>query len=203
MSALIPPLVIGMVMLLNGWAGRIRQDSFFEELPKTFASSQKGAAIGGTRDLALVAAGMRKLASDFAMIDTLIYYGTHETEEHGSQHYLDLYPLSKRVLALDPFFRYSVLYASGALAFNESREREAVDLLQEALKKDSGYWSYSLLLSSIVYKKASDYVRVVESLEPVAGSPNAPTMLKNILVNFYLRVGQKEKARQLLKIILA
>ncbi|MBI4063700.1 MAG: hypothetical protein HY401_05290 [Elusimicrobia bacterium] len=191
--------------LINGWFAAFAPADSPEELPQAFAASR--GAVGGTRDLVLVGLGLRRLACDMAMLDLLIYYGTQEESQEdwhqaagrgrATRFYPDLLPLTRRIIGLDPYFRYAVLYGAGALAFNENRYGEAVFLLQEALKRDPGYWPYSLNLSAIAYKNRKNFPELIYFLEKVYPLPECPTMLKNILANIYLRAGQKEKARSI------
>ncbi|MBI4667722.1 MAG: tetratricopeptide repeat protein [Elusimicrobia bacterium] len=207
------PAAVVLILLVNAWAGHLKPERFPEELPKAFAATR--GYVGGSRDLVLVGLGLRRMAADFAMMDMLIYYGTYEeTPEQGhdisdagwvrgrdpdSLMYQDILPLTKRVIGLDPFFRYAVLYGAGVLAFNEGRYAQAVELLNEALKRDPQYWPYNLNLSAIAYKKAGDFPKVVSFLEQIYPLPECPTMLKNILANIYLKIGRKAKAVEIFK----
>ncbi|MBI4369845.1 MAG: hypothetical protein HY547_06420 [Elusimicrobia bacterium] len=213
--------VIVAIVATNYLVALYFPERYPEKLPQAFATSRGSA--GGTRDLILVGLGLRRLASDIAMIDLLVYYGTHEHAGHetggrfagdpsltgrappgvlrrraaGSEilgSYIDLLPLARRILGLDPYFRYATLYAAGALAFNEDRTRQAVDLLNEARLRDQKYWPYTLTLSSIAYKKINDFPELVRSLEPLIELPECPSMLKNISANIYWKIGRREDA---------
>jgi len=156
-------------------------------------------------DLAFLGLGMRRQAADFHFIRLLQYYGTSEgpeEEEHhheGHHHgeggvYPEIYPRTLRMLELDPYFRYGVLYAAGALAFNLNRPEEAVALLHRALEHDPQAWRYQLYIAAIAYKKDREYGRLVEVLEPALSDPDCPAMLKAIVAGIYQKLGKKERA---------
>ena len=195
-------MATGAILALNVLTVRVIFERYAEELPRAFRASS--GSLGGTRDLVLVALGLRGVAADMAMVDLLIYYGSHDEAadnwraisgwDKDTGVYRDLLPLARRILGINPFFRYAILYASTALAFNESRDEEAVRLLKEALVQDPRYWAYSLNLSAIAYKKTKNYPELLKLLEQVYAYPECPTMLKNILGNIYLKTGQIGKA---------
>ncbi|MBI2070733.1 MAG: hypothetical protein HYT79_09035 [Elusimicrobia bacterium] len=194
--------VIAFIFGLNGLIAHWHPERFPEELPRAFEATR--GFVGGTRDLVLVGFGLRRLAADLAMLDLLIYYGSPDETAGDWDHasgfgrdtnmYRDLLPMTKRMIGLDPFFRHGVLYGAGALAFNEGRFQQAVEILKSALKRDPDYWPYSLNLSAIAYKKTRDFPEIIRFLETVYPLPECPTMLKNILANTYIKTGQINKA---------
>lgn len=202
-KAFLAPLAA--LLLMNGAIVTYKEDRYFENLPKAFAAGS--GQIGGTRDLVLAGLGLRALAASLAFLDMLAYYGSNPAgHEHadaweavsgfGSDtgFYLDIFVLGRRIIGLDPFFRYAVLYAANALAFNEGRNDQAVALIREAMIKDPRYWPYSLNLSAIAYKKTGDFAKLVELLESIAGYPECPDMLKNILGNIYIKMQRYPQA---------
>lgn len=201
MIAKIAP-ALAAIMALNAVSGKLIPQRYPEGLPRAFQA--ESGTVGGTRDLVLTSVGLRSLAANLAMVDLLIYYGSHGAEsedwhfksgfDQETGMYQDLFPLARRILGINPFFRYAILYASTALAFNEARDGQSVSLLKEALAQDLKYWPYTLNLSAIAYKKTKNYPELVRLLEEVYVYPECPTMLKNILGNIYLKTGKVNQA---------
>lgn len=101
----------------------------------------------------------------------------------GAFPYLNLYAL--RAGQLDPFFHYIYLFAGGALAFNLSRDDQALDVLAEGVRNDPTFWRYRLYIGAIGFSKARDVRRAVPLLEEAMKYEDCPTLLKNILGNIY------------------
>lgn len=179
------------------------------------------AAEDAVTSASLVSAGMRRLAADLAFIRLLLYYGTpegrhaghdhdsghaHEHEwgggEYGAGSYRELGPRAERILSLDPFWRYPVLYGAGALAFNLDRPEEALRLLKEGLRHRPGDSRYLAYVAAVGFSKNGDLARVAEELSPVVAGPDAPTMLKNIVAFMHVRLGRREEAARLYREIL-
>jgi len=141
-----------------------------------------------THDLLLMLSGNRIFASDVAMLELIIAYGDHESD--SSQ----VASITRRLMGLDPFFRYGIVFGIAALAFDLVDDKEAVRLIHQALQRDGNHWDYSLYLSSISYKKSQNYAGEVEELEKVRKRQDCPTMLKNIVANLYVKLGRIPEA---------
>lgn len=188
------------------------------------------AAEDAVTSASLVSVGMRRLAADLAFIRLLLYYGTPEDAADGSGHehghdghdhgpgghgeperhgavdgggsYPELGPRVERILSLDPFWEYPVLYGAGALAFNLGRPEEALRLLKAGLShrpEDPRYLAY---IAAVGFSRAGDMARAVEELAPAVAEPDAPTMLKNIVAFMHVRLGRREEAARLYRDIL-
>lgn len=159
---------------------------------------------------ALLSLGMRRLGADIGLIRLLVYYGTpergleeghHEHDGHGPHDYgagvySELGPRALRILDLDPYWDYPVLYTAGALSFNLHRPQEALQLLREGLRyrpKDPRYLAY---MAAIGFHEDGDMAKVVDELTPVVGE-EAPTILKNMLAYMNVRLGRREEAVRL------
>ncbi|MFA5859464.1 MAG: hypothetical protein WC955_10420 [Elusimicrobiota bacterium] len=151
-------------------------------------------------DIAGTVMGMRKMASNFAWVQLLQYYGSaeieceeeemHKCEHHagidfGSGKYPKFTKLSLRVIKLDPYFHYAYLYSAGALAWNLERPDDALEILQTGVKYNPKYWKFRLYIAGIVYKKIKDYGKMVNVLEEAVTYPDCPNMVKSILANIY------------------
>ncbi|MBN1621152.1 MAG: hypothetical protein JW871_01010 [Endomicrobiales bacterium] len=152
------------------------------------------------------------------------YHGTdEEAEEHEHKHEEEhahkhaekgkrnpeLLAYCYRALQLDPFFYYIYLYGAGALAWNEDRPEEAIELLNHGIQtmenyrsnitKDSSqpFWQFHLYSSAIIYRKSGDFGKMISNLELAAQQQNCPNLVKAILANIYSRRGENAKALKL------
>lgn len=164
----------------------------------------------------LVALGMRRLAADLGIIRLIIYYGSPEEHDddghgHGSRAHEDFdpahperhygggrYPLmgmkAKRLLDLDPAFKYPVLFAAGSLAFNLNRPDEAFELLTYALETDPKDLQYRTYIAAIALHRKGDVEGVIKILEPALSQPDCPTMIKSMMAYIYRKNGYMQKA---------
>lgn len=163
---------------------------------------------------ALFSLGMRRLVADIGLVRMLIYYGSaeqapqgaHHGHDHGthnadrselawgSGHYPELGPRALAVLDADPTMSYAALYAAGALSFNLNRPDDGLKVLEYALSRDSNNREYQGMLAAVGFHKKGDSGSVIRLLEPVAASPDCPTMLKHLLAFLYVRTGDHPKA---------
>lgn len=162
----------------------------------------------GFRDLAGVAAGMRRLTADVAWISVLQYYGAREEHSEGDAHadephdfaggsYPALGPMTLRVTRLDPSFHYAYLYGAGALAFNLDRPDEALAILEEAIRYNPTYWKFRLYVGAIAYKQRGQNEQMIALLEDAIRFPDCPTMVKSILANIYEERGNPARSLQI------
>lgn len=155
-------------------------------------------------DLAFLGLGMRRQAADLHFIRLLQYYGTpeqgesqaheHDEKAYGGGDYPEMLPRAQRLLELDPYFRYGVLYAAGALAFNLDRPEQALVLLHAALLGDPRAWRYHLYIAAIAYRKDRQFGKLVGVLEPALSDPDCPAMLKAIVAGIYVKLGRRDRA---------
>jgi hypothetical protein len=121
----------------------------------------------------------------------------------------ELYLYNYRVVLLDPFFSYAYLYGAGALAWNQDRPEEAMNLLnygismmeryQKDITKDThqSYWQLHLYMGAIIYRKEGNFDKMKESLEVAVGQKNCPNMVKAILASIYKKNKEYPKALKL------
>ncbi|HVE13825.1 MAG TPA: tetratricopeptide repeat protein [Elusimicrobiota bacterium] len=163
----------------------------------------------------LVSLGMHRLAADLAFIRLVVYYGSPDRDareqaehpeegphDHAGGVYRDIGPRALRVLSLDPYFEYPVLYAAGALAFNLHRPDEALSLLAEALRYEPRNWKYLSYVGAVGFAKKGDPERALAELAGVLASPDCPTMLRSIAAFMCVRMGRREQAIKLYRQIL-
>lgn len=156
----------------------------------------------------LMSLGMRRMAADLELVRLLVYYGTPEegASEHESENglgrYPELLPRARRILDLDPKFSYAVLYGAGALAFNLSRPNEALDLLEDALKREPDNAQYRAYIGAVGFQKSGDTSRVLAVLEPTLSRPDCPTMIKSMVAFMYKRLGRRAEAIRVYRDIL-
>lgn len=174
---------------------------------------------GVVASAALWSLGMRRLGADLGFVRLLVYYGSYddarETQEHahqeaGGEHnhydlkgYGEMLPRVLRILALDPYWSYPVLYGAGALAFNLDRPDEALNLLDAALKVRPGDRALLGTVAAVGFQKKGDKAAALDRLMPAVEGPDAPTMLKNMAAFMNERLGRRETAARLYREILA
>jgi tetratricopeptide (TPR) repeat protein len=150
------------------------------------------------QDAALVSVGMRALAADLAWVQLLQYAanGLPEVTDAPDRLFEHMKPLSLRVARLDPSFHRAYLYGAGTLGWlkNVARTDEAVDILEEGIRRDPGQPLYSEYLAALAYQKKGDDARLVPLLESIASDPKSPIEMKAILANMYKNKGDYARA---------
>lgn len=196
--------LLGLCLGLNGLSARLSPAVSCLRLGRAL---QPDTAV---ETVSLYGLGLRRVAADLGLIRMLIYYGTghggygahaHEHEEHERDEYPEILPRVLAILDSDPSFTYAALYASGALAFNLERPREALDVLAYAIARDPDNFQLHSYVGAVGFHKKGEAGNVIALLEPIVDSPDSPTMIKHLLAYLYRKQGQKEKARALYRLI--
>jgi tetratricopeptide (TPR) repeat protein len=194
LAALGAALALGVEPLLGREA---RKFPPLSELPTTPYSLQ---------DAALVSGGMRAAAADLAWIQLLQYAagGLAEMPDARDRAFDHMKTLSLRVVRLDPSFHRAYLFGAGVLGWfnNVRRPDEAVDLLEEGIRRDPGQPLYSEYVAALAYKKSGDTAHMVSLLESIAFDPGSPIEMKAILANLYKSRGDYAQALALWEEIL-
>ena len=169
---------------------------------------------GVVASVSLWSLGMRRLAADLGFIRLLVYYGTSEAgreeeverSEHGGAFgadlYLEMLPRVRRILAIDPYWSYPVMYGVSALAFNLQRPQEALDLLAEALSFRPRDKQFLATVAAVGFHKQGDLKKALDELMPAVDDPDSPTMLKNMAAYMNERAGRRDVAVRLYREIL-
>ncbi len=175
---------------------------------------------GVVASVALWSLGMRRLAADLGYVRLLVYYGSDEDDsgsmeemfEEGHHHaggmnfgfgrYEEVLPRARRILAVDPYWSYPVMYAASALAFNLQRPQEALDLLAEALVFRPGDRQFLSTVAAVGFHKNGDLSQALDRLMPAVDGPDSPTMLKNMAAYMNERAGRRGTAVRLYREIL-
>lgn len=161
---------------------------------------------GGFRDFIGLLFGARRLTADIAWLSVLQYYGSHEKDEEGHHahshdfaggEYESLKKMVLRVTRLDPSLYYAYLYGAGALAFNLNRPIEAMEILEEGIKRNPFYWRFQLYAGAIIYKQKGELDHMLKLLENAIRYPDCPTMVKSILANIYKERGNYKRALEI------
>lgn len=165
----------------------LREPPPLSELPATPFSLQ---------DIALASAGLRAAAADLAWIQLLQYMANSLPEMKDARPYEHVKTLSLRVARLDPSFHRAYLYGASILAFfpEANRPDEAVEILEEGLRRDPGEPLYGVYIAALAYKRRGDADRMIALLEPTLGDPRSPIEMKAIVANLYKARGEYEKA---------
>ena len=169
---------------------------------------------GVVASVSLWSLGMRRLAADLGFVRLLVYYGTSEEgreeeverSEHGGAFGADLYmemlPRARRILAIDPYWPYPVMYGASALAFNLQRPQEALALLAEALTYKPRDKQFLATVAAVGFQRKGDLSRALDELMPAVDAPDSPTMLKNVAAYMNERSGRRDVAIRLYREIL-
>jgi len=177
-------------------------------------------------DALALSLGLRRLAADVWFIRLMQYYGAPDMEERnlsyeakpdpghgqpghhcegehfGEGKYPDFLPLSRHILALDPYFTNAGLYAAGSLAFNMYRPEEAISFLNGAMLYHPKEWKYATLLAAIGYSKAKDPAKVARIITPLIMEPDCPVMLRQLAAFLNKKAGNYSTAYSIYKTIL-
>lgn len=199
-------------------ARAISQD---KRLPYPSATAAESRYSCGMRDVGFLSLGARRLGADLAFIDLLQYYGRHENENEDPNAgfyvyglkpppswkmeggvYPELLARAKRVLWLDPYFRFAVFYTAGALAFNLNRPQEALQVLNEGRKWLPKEWKYEVLTAAIGYSKAGDPSRQAAELDRVISDPDAPDLLRQLAAFLNKKAGNLRRAYEIYGMLL-
>lgn len=158
------------------------------------------------QDAALAAAGFRAAAADLAWIQ-LLQYAAGETppgyEDEPGKPYTHLKDMALRVGRLDPSFSRAFLYGASMLGWfhGVARPQEAVDILEEGMRRAPEQPQFATYLAALAYQKAGDQDKMIETLEANFARPETPTMMKIILANIHQSRGELERALTLWELI--
>lgn len=194
------PAVIALFLYLGFVAGK----DYIPPFPQ--AGQMHSFSDSALSDAGVLSLGIRRLAADIWFIRLMQYYGTqqcldeekkedsHRSVVQGYHHhhdygdrdagtgkYPDIFPRSRHILDLDPYFTHAGLYSAGALAFNLGRSDEAIELIEQAKRYEPREWKYSAYLAAIGYRLAGNPGKVADILAPVVRDPECPTMIKQLV----------------------
>jgi tetratricopeptide (TPR) repeat protein len=159
-----------------------------------------------TRDAALASAGLRSAAADLAWIQLLQYagHGLDEIKDGRDSALPSLQLLTQRVVRLDPSFRRAYLFGASILAWapEVNRPDQAVELLEECLRRQPGEKLCSLYLGALAFQRKGDAGKMITLLESTLDDPRAPVMMRPLLANIYKERKDYLKALKLWEIIL-
>ncbi len=170
--------------------------------PEPFESSQAGQLdpkiVSSLRAAALLS-GYKVLVGHVFWIRVIQYYGDGS---NGADHYAKLYDYCRLASDLNPEFLPVYTYGAAALAYQQNRMNEGVELLQKGILANPTANSLKLMLAAMTYHDSQDYAKEIPFLEIQIAEGNAPTMLVNILANIYTKAGRTEDAIRLWRQIL-
>jgi tetratricopeptide (TPR) repeat protein len=151
--------------------------------------------------------GARRLYSDILYIRFLQYYGTPEEGEweFGEGRYPLLYPYSRDIAILDPYYTNAILVAGSSLAFGVKRINEAISLIKFALNYDRNNLKYITLLSAILTFEVRRNIydeKLLEELYYFAKMENVPDMLRNVIAFLCRKTMRYEYAIELYELII-
>jgi pentatricopeptide repeat protein len=170
--------------------------------PEPFESSQAGQLdpkiVSSLRAAALLS-GYKVLVGHVFWIRVIQYYGDGS---NGADNYAKLYDYCRLASDLNPQFLSVYTYGASALAYQQNRMNEGVELLQKGILANPTANSLKLMLAAMTYHNSQDYAKEIPFLEIQIAQGNAPTMLVNILANTYKKAGRIDDAIRLWRQIL-
>ena len=170
--------------------------------PEPFESSQAGQLdpkiVSSLRAAALLS-GYKVLVGHVFWIRVIQYYGDGS---NGADHYAKLYDYCRLASDLNPQFLPVYTYGAAAMAYQQNRMNEGVELLQKGILANPTVNNLKLMLAAMTYHNSEDYAKEIPFLEIQIAQGNAPTMLVNILANTYTKAGRIDDAIRLWRQIL-
>ncbi|MCB4756944.1 MAG: hypothetical protein LHV69_07965 [Elusimicrobia bacterium] len=163
-------------------------------------------------DVGALLLGARRLAADIAYIQFLQYYGVEEHIKESDSRVVHVTPwghrigheeggiyprlkeFGERILMLDPYFNAAILEVAGALAFNQVRIQESLDLLQEAIQWDPSFYRYHLYATAILYRSNQQDEKLIVVLREAIQYRECPILLEQVLGNLLKKYGRYEEA---------
>lgn len=190
-----------IVFLMGGalsWVGGSQAHSLLPAFEHTVSSRY------APQDAGAVVLGARQAGAALAFIQTLQYYGGPGTPGEEWLAFPRLMEYGQRMLSLNPYYRYGVLYVVGFLAFNNpiNRPDQALALIAQAVKGDPQFWRYKMMAGAIGYTKDDRSEEAVALLEESIKDPECPSMIKNILAGIHRKAGRYGRAAELYESIL-
>lgn len=111
--------------------------------------------------------------------------------------YARLLDYARRTVSLDPYFHYATLFSAGALAFNLNRPDQALELLQDGMRRDPSFWRFRLYAGAIAFRQSAEIDKAVQLLEEALRYPDCPSMVANILANIHKKQGNYRRAAEI------
>lgn len=157
------------------------------------------------QDAGAVVLGARQAGAALAFIQTLQYCGGPVPTGEEGLAYPRLMEYGQRMLSLNPYYRYGVLYVVGFLAFNNpiNRPDQALALIAQAVKGDPKFWRYKMMAGAIGYTQDDRSEEAVALLEESIKDPDCPSMIKSILAGIHRKAGRGGRAAEIYESLLA
>lgn len=148
------------------------------------------------QDAVLASAGLRAAAADLAWIQLLQYMAGGLPDLRDSRPYEHVKDMSLRVVRLDPSFHRGYLYGASVLGFfpEVDRPADALEILQDGMRRDPGQPLYSVYIAALAYKKRGEADQMIAVLESTLADPASPIEMKAIIANLYKSRGEYERA---------
>jgi tetratricopeptide (TPR) repeat protein len=202
--AILTALFLGIQHGVSGYRLNYPQASEIKSLPGT-----------EMEDMAFLSLGLRRLGADINFIRLMQYYGSNEgagdemseysvyglapvvAADYEGGKYPELYARAVHVFSLDSYFRFAVLYASGALAFNLNRPEEALNLLYMARRYSPNDLRYNTYIAAIGFSKSNDPEKTADLLDTVIAEPDCPSMVKQLAAFLNKRIKRYKRAYEI------
>ncbi len=153
------------------------------------------------QDMGAVFMGSRRIGGDLVFLQMLQYLSSQKPvqEDQHQEPFPRLQEYGRRILSLNPYDHYSMIFTAGVLAFIPSinRPQEALELLTLAAQHDPTYWRYRLYAGAIAYRKSADVDKAIQLLEEAFLHEDCPSMIKNILAVMHKKKGNYLRAAEI------
>jgi len=189
-------VVLAFLLLVLGGAHAAMRRAYSLPFPPLETLVATGRSL---QDVGITAGGFRRAAADLAWVQFLQYLaapGGWSAEGVRDQ--------TLRVTRLDPRFKEAYIYGAGILGFfrNMDHPHMAIAILREGIQHNPHEWQLHATLAAIVYRVEEKPEKMLRELERLAHAPDAPPVIRGILGNTYLSMGELEKSMVMWELIL-
>ncbi len=150
--------------------------------------------------LKLIGLSYRSLLADYYWLRALGEFGGRET---AAQKYPNLEALTRRVLALDPYFVTAYFFAGTALTVKELDPSTSIELLKTGMQYRPDNWKVPFLLGFNLYYFAHDYAAAAEALTAAAKLDGCPPIAGPLATRLAAEAGTPEVGLKLVNWMLA
>ena len=150
--------------------------------------------------LELISMTYNPVVADYYWLKTVNEFG--DLEKHVAR-YPNLVPLTRRVLALDPYFKTGYFFAGTALTVNDLDPRVSVELLEKGLEYRPDVWEVPFYLGFNLYYFVGDFEKAAEAMATAARIPGAPAVAGQLATRLAAQAGRPEVGIQMIDSILA
>ncbi len=146
--------------------------------------------------------GYHSLAADLLFIRANLYYGRHIL---GDEHMPWLSDFIDILLTVDPDFKKAYLWSANVTTFrkrgyeyNKNYTEQAIGILEKGMRRFDDDYRFPMRIGFNYYYDMGDAWRGIPYFEIASQKPNAPSWLREKLVDLYAKKGRLRLARRIL-----